>query len=348
MLEALPPFADRGIHLAAFAAQPQKVVAGAEAQVPEQPVRTLAGALQEARLQRPDFLHVGGETVRDGELLRLCPHHVIHRPVQRGDRRFAFVLEPLPRREHFVPQQCREQESRRDRLARKDALIGVLECKHDEALAERLLHDDVEQRQQAVVQPLPAQLHYALHRVTGEQELQHLVEQARWRHVGEQVREPAYRPAGPGIDLEPAARREPHRAQHAHRIFAEAALGIADHAQPPFSQIGHPVVVIPDLLRGRVVEQRVDAEIAARGVLLLAAEHVVAQDAPVLVRDPLVALVRRAGAAESGHLHRFRPAHHVHQAKAPPDHARAAEQPPHFLRRGIGRHVEVLGPSPEQ
>jgi hypothetical protein len=107
-------------------------------------------------------------------------------------------------------------------------------------------------------------------------------------------------------------------------------------------------VVIPDLLGGRVEEQRVDGEIAARRVLLLGAEHVVAQNPSVLVRDALPLFLHRVRAAERGDFHHLRPAHHVHQAEAPPDHPRAPEQPAHFLGRGVGRDVEILGPAAEQ
>jgi hypothetical protein len=42
------------------------------------------------------------------------------------------------------------------------------------------------------------------------------------------------------------------------------------------------------------------------------------------------------------------PVHHVHDAEAPPDDEGATEQPLDLLGRGIGRHVEVLGPQAQQ
>ena len=57
--------------LAAPAAQVEEIVAGAKARMLEQPVRTLAGALLEARLQRPDLLDRRLEAARDRDLLRL-------------------------------------------------------------------------------------------------------------------------------------------------------------------------------------------------------------------------------------------------------------------------------------
>jgi hypothetical protein len=38
--------------------------------------------------------------------------------------------------------------------------------------------------------------------------------------------------------------------------------------------------------------------------------------------------------------------HHVHDAEAPADDEGAAEQALDLLRRGVGGHVEVLGPQP--
>src|ERR1700687_4094554 len=54
MLEAIPPVGERGklaFHLAAGAAQPQEIVAGAKAGVLEQAKRALSRALLEAPLQ---------------------------------------------------------------------------------------------------------------------------------------------------------------------------------------------------------------------------------------------------------------------------------------------------------
>ena len=82
-----------------------------------------------------------------------------------------------------MPQQRGEQERRRHRLAVAHALVGVGERELDEALAERLLDDHVEQRQQAVREAVRAQALQRLDRVPGQQQLLHFVEQARRRHV---------------------------------------------------------------------------------------------------------------------------------------------------------------------
>jgi hypothetical protein len=59
-----------------------------------------------------------------------------------------------------------------------DALVGIFQRQHDELFAHRLFEDDVEQRQQAVVQAFVAQLGEAFDRVAGGQQLEHFVEQA--------------------------------------------------------------------------------------------------------------------------------------------------------------------------
>src|SRR5690606_28940833 len=63
----------------------------------------------------------------------------------------------------------------------------------------------------------------------------------------------------------------------------------------------------------------------------------------VLVGGPAVAVIRRVRAAKGRNLDHFRSAQYVHQAKTPPDDARAAEGRPDLLRRGAGGDIEVLG-----
>jgi hypothetical protein len=122
-----------------------------------------------------------------------------------------------------VPEQRREQECGRDAAILAHAQVGVGERELDEALSERLLENDVDQRQQSVRQAVRAQALHRLRRVTGQQELLHLVEESRGRNVLHQRREIRYRRGSLRIDRDAELRREPHRPQHAHRIFAQAA-----------------------------------------------------------------------------------------------------------------------------
>jgi hypothetical protein len=120
-----------------------------------------------------------------------------------------LALQQLPLGQHLVPEQRRKKEAGRDRLAFLDATIGSLQGQHDEAFAERLIENHVEQWQQAVVQPFLAQPCDAAHGVPGGEQLEHLVEQARRRHVLDQVGHLADRPPCRRVDRRPslAARR---------------------------------------------------------------------------------------------------------------------------------------------
>src|SRR5262249_50215962 len=71
LLEALPPVGDLDRDLSAMPAQPQEIVARAEARMLEQTERALARALLEARLHRPRFLDHGFEAARNRKPLGL-------------------------------------------------------------------------------------------------------------------------------------------------------------------------------------------------------------------------------------------------------------------------------------
>src|SRR5438045_2310327 len=76
----------------------------------------------------------------------------------RGDLVLAALLARAPRGEHFVPEESGEEEGGRYRPVGQHALVGLRERQRDEALAQRLLEDYIEQRQHAVVQADVAQL----------------------------------------------------------------------------------------------------------------------------------------------------------------------------------------------
>ena len=123
----------------------------------------------------------------------------------------------------------------------------------------------------------------ACQRVTRQQQLQHLVEQACGRHVVEQRGQGRDRLFGCGIDGKLQLRGQPRRSQHAYRILAKACLRIADHDHALFLDIGNAADVVQDLFLRRIVEQRVHGEIAADGVFFLVAEYIVAQQSPMFV-----------------------------------------------------------------
>ena len=66
------------------------------------------------------------------------------------------------------------------------------------------------------------------------------------------------------------------RPQHPHRIFDEAHPGIANRSDDPCFEIGEPADIVDDRVRGDVVEQAVDREVASERVLFRRAERVVA------------------------------------------------------------------------
>ena len=108
-----------------------------------------------------------------------------------------------------------------------------------------------------------------LDRVAGEQQLFHLVEQARRRDVMDQGRELGDRRRGFLFDGEAELCREPRGAQHPHRILAESRDGIADQANPPGLDVGDAADIVPDFLRRRVEVKRVDREVAPQRILRL-------------------------------------------------------------------------------
>jgi len=131
-------------------AQQQKIVRGAKTRMFEQPVRPASGPLQQARLQRPDFLHVGGETPRNGNFLGLHLADLLHRLVEGGDAAHTLGFYVF----HAASTSChsRRQTGRRGyRLVGAHAMSVFLSA----SITKRLpmaapVH--VEQRQQAVKQ----------------------------------------------------------------------------------------------------------------------------------------------------------------------------------------------------
>ena len=307
-------------------------------------VRRLAATALEAGLHRPDVAHVCCDAPLQRQLLGLAIEHIVCGLVQRRDGRLAGGLVGAPFFQHLVPQQRCEQEARRHRLALFNAQVGVVERQAHEALAQRLLHHHVEQRQQAMVQAFAAQPFEAGHGLAAHQQLQHFVEDARRRHVVDQRRHHGNRRLRRRVDVETELGGEAHHPQHAHRIFAVALLGHADDAQRAPADVGHAAVIVQHQLRRRVVIHRVDGEVAPQRILVLFAEGVVAQYAAVLV------LGRRfhRRAAEGGDFEQVLAEHHVHDLEAAADDEGAPEQPLDFFRRRIGGNVEVLGLDAQQ
>ena len=147
-----------------------------------------------------------------------------------------------------------------------------------------------------------------------------------------------------GVDGDAELRGEPHGAQHAHRVLAQARHRRADQLQAPRADVGDAADVVPHFLGRRVEVERVDREVAPRRVLGLRAVDVVGKQPAVLV-GRVVAGLRGAKRRD---LDRFRPDMDVDEPESAADDEGAAEQRLHLLRARVGGDVEILGLDAEQ
>ena len=193
----------------------------------------------------------------------------------------AALATPGPAFTHIGPQHAGQQKAGRHRLAFADTAVGVLQRELKKRLVRRLDHH-IEQRVNAGAQTEQLELLDAGQRMAGLQELEHFVEQARLRHVGQQAAHGAQRSRGLVFKLETQGAElggKTHGADDAHRVFAVARGRVADHAQHAFFRVADAVVIVHHDLRFRVVVHGVDGEVTARRVVLHRAPDVVAQHA---------------------------------------------------------------------
>ena len=146
---------------------------------------------------------------------------------------------------------------------------------------------------------------------------------------------------GVAVDGESQARGQGRGPQHADGVLAEAHRRIADGADHAVLQVEEAVHVVDHREGGDVVEQGVDREVAAEGVLLGRAEGVVAPDEGV-------ALFGLGLAPEGRDLHHLPSEADVAEPEAAADHEAVAEEPLDLLRVGAGADVEVLGLAAQQ
>src|SRR5436309_1148532 len=342
LLEFFPPLREFLGRLAAAAPQHEEVESGPESLVPQEAEGTAAAPLLEARLQRPDLLHHGGEAARNGELVGLDVEHGVHRLVQSGDRFLPPLLRFLPRREHLVPQQRSEQERGRHGFSRAPAAVGLLERESDEALPHRLLDDDVEQGQQTVVTAFDLHLAQALLPVPPANQLLHFLLDPRRGHVLKQLSQLAYRFSRALVDGESGLCGKAHGAQHPQRVFPVAGARVADDAHGFPLQVPQAVVVVEEGLARGIVVQGVDREVAPDGVVLARAVDVVPEHPAMLVG------LRRGARAKRRDLHGLLAEHHVHELEPLPDETRAPEDLVHLFGICVGGDVEVLGAKAQQ
>jgi len=144
----------------------------------------------------------------------------------------------------------------------------------------------------------------------------------------------------PGLlfDLEAELGGEADRPEQPDRILLDADVRIPDRPQDAALEVGLAAHVIENLAQHHVVEEPVDGEVPALGVLLRGAEGVVAGDEEVL----RLALDAGIG-AEGGGLDDLAVAEvDVRQPKAPPDEPAVAEDRADLSGVGAGGHVEIL------
>ena len=281
-----------------------------------------------------------------------------------------------PAGQHVMPQQAGQQEAGRHRLALAHPAVSVGQGLADEGLplglllerAAGLVEHRVEHREHALVQAQGFERLDAGQRMAGLQQLDHLVKHARDRHVGQERRGLGDRRGSALFQREAQFGGKARGADQAHWVFTVTRGRVADQAQQLGSHVGDAVVVVDHDLGLGVVIHRVDGEVAARRILDLRAPDVVAQHPAAGVHRMRAAGQRgHAGLLVAGHLGGLAVVHvgaegrhldhlvvaatamdHVHDAEAPADDEGPPEQALDLLGRGIGGHVEVLGPQAHQ
>ena len=232
-------------------------------------------------------------------------------------------------------------------------------------------HHAVQQGIDAFGQPGGLELLDAGQRVTGLQQLEHLVEQAALGYIGQQGQRGRQRRFGLGVELEPQSAElgtKTHRTDDAYRVLSVTAGRVTDHAQHALLGITDAMVKIDHGLGFRIVVHGIDGEIAANGVVLDRAPDVVAQHPPTGIDGVLHAGQFAFGGAlvaahllgssvvhvgaKGGHLDHFMlapaPEDHMHDAEAPSNDEGAPEEGLDLFRRGIGGDVKILGAQPQQ
>ncbi len=338
--------------LAGAFAQQEEVVAGAEARVFQEQVGALALASRQTFLHIPDLADRQGETLGNGDPLALFADQFVGGFLHRWDGRHAFLLQLRDARRQGRPEQCGEEEGRGYRLALANARIGIGQGLADQlagvvGVGLQCLGAGREQRREQFV--LDQQLESALG-PAGEEQLEHLVEQARRRDFPQQRGQPANRRGAVLFDLEVELGGETYRPQHPHRVFQITLLRIADQADQAIADVVNAIGVVQQPLAGDVEVQGIDGEVAALGVVFQAAIDVVAQDAAAFVAGRAaiaIVLAFRMMGAEGGDLDDLAAEVHVYQFEAAADDPRVAEFGADLLRRGAGGDIEVLGSDAE-
>jgi len=145
------------------------------------------------------------------------------------------------------------------------------------------------------------------------------------------------------LDLEPGARGELDRAQDPDRILAKADRGVADGANQLTVEVIKPPDIVDDRKGGDVVEEPVDREVAAQGILLRRPKRVVAANEQVPVSLGELGLL-----PERRHLDDLLAKDDVGEPEAAPDEPGVSEKLLDLVGMGVRGDVEVLGLASDQ
>ena len=151
-----------------------------------------------------------------------------------------------------------------------------------------------------------------------------------------------YRLERAALDRHAELRGKAYGAHHAHGVFAETDVGVANRTQHPLLKVRKPPDVVDHVEGLDIVEEPVDCEVAPLGVLLRGAEGVVAVLVEFAGASGVVLLVGGRLLAEGARLDDGLAEDDVCQAEAAADEEAPWEEALDFARLGVGSDVEVL------
>ena len=206
-------------------------------------------------------------------------------------------------------------------------------------------------------QPELGQRPKSLFRRAGAQNLVVLLQQPRRRALGDLVPVRPDRGEDQRIDAEVEACGERHRAQHSHRVLAQPDFRIANRPDDPGLEIFESADVVDDREIRDVVDQGVDGEVAAKGVLFGRAECVVVMNQVLALRRRRIGrgnavlhdlFARCDLAAKRSDLDDLGAELDVRQSEPAADDPAVAEELLDLIRVRRCPDVEIFGTAPEQ
>lgn len=183
-------------------------------------------------------------------------------------------------------------------------------------------------REQLLEQAIFAQQLVGGQAIASQEQLEGFLEQAGRRNILQQRRQLLDGGGGARADGHVQLGGEAHGAQHPHRIFAVAGLGIANELQLALGQVFQPALeIVQGEILGAVIEG-VDGKVAALGILFDGAVDVVAQQHAFigLGRHVFAGIDLMVVTAEGGHFDHVTTKDDVGQPETAADQAAVAEQ----------------------